>query len=181
MAELIVLLIVIGLGWVFLSIFFPNLNKKRCGYCNEYHRGNKQYWNKAIGKSVITTSARCYELWMKENYICENCNSFGPHTTEVIEHKFKRKYFYFCSLACKENWEINNPEKFYEDFHRQSIPNSVRKTVWNRDGGKCSKCGSKDEIEFDHIIPVAKGGPSTVNNIELLCKTCNRSKSDKIE
>jgi 5-methylcytosine-specific restriction endonuclease McrA len=37
-----------------------------------------------------------------------------------------------------------------------------------------------DEVEFDHIIPHAKGGPMSVENIRLLCRTCNRKKSDSL-
>lgn len=61
------------------------------------------------------------------------------------------------------------------------IQSEIRKIVWVRDEGMCKKCGSKDELEFDHMIPVSKGGNNTVNNIELLCKYCNRNKSAKIE
>ncbi|MBU4140690.1 MAG: HNH endonuclease, partial [Candidatus Omnitrophica bacterium] len=53
-------------------------------------------------------------------------------------------------------------------------------TVWRRDGGKCVKCGSRENLEFDHIIPVVKGGSNTARNVELLCEKCNREKKDKI-
>jgi 5-methylcytosine-specific restriction endonuclease McrA len=66
-------------------------------------------------------------------------------------------------------------------YYRERIPSEVRKEVWNRDGGKCKKCGSRHHIEFDHIVPVSKGGSNSAQNIELLCKKCNRSKHAKIE
>lgn len=37
-----------------------------------------------------------------------------------------------------------------------------------------------DEVEFDHIIPHSKGGPLSVENIRLLCRACNRKKSDSL-
>ncbi len=64
---------------------------------------------------------------------------------------------------------------------RSRIPESVRIEVWRRDGGKCVRCGSRERLEYDHIIPVSKGGSDTARNIELLCEKCNREKSDKIE
>lgn len=64
---------------------------------------------------------------------------------------------------------------------REQIPEEVRIAVWRRDEGKCVKCDSRDKLEYDHIIPVSKGGSNTVRNIELLCEACNRRKKDKIE
>jgi len=64
---------------------------------------------------------------------------------------------------------------------RAAIPSEVRREVWRRDGGKCVKCGSRENLEYDHIIPVSKGGGNTARNIELLCEACNRAKSDEIQ
>jgi len=63
---------------------------------------------------------------------------------------------------------------------REPIPQAVKDMVWNRDGGRCVVCGSNQKLEFDHIIPFAKGGSNTYRNIQLLCEACNRSKSAKI-
>ena len=63
---------------------------------------------------------------------------------------------------------------------RPTIPEKVRVEVWRRDGGKCAKCGSRENLEYDHIIPLSKGGSNTSRNIELLCEKCNRSKSNSI-
>ena len=67
------------------------------------------------------------------------------------------------------------------DNERQAIPSEVRREVWRRDEGKCVKCGSRENLEYDHIIPVIKGGGNTARNIELLCESCNRAKSDLIQ
>ena len=63
---------------------------------------------------------------------------------------------------------------------KRSITQSVKDRVWNRDGGKCVICGTNENLEFDHIIPFSKGGANTYRNIQLLCESCNREKSDKI-
>jgi hypothetical protein len=67
-----------------------------------------------------------------------------------------------------------------EGSRRERIPDSVRVFVWQRDQGKCVKCGNTSRLEFDHIIPIAKGGSNTERNIQLLCETCNRSKGVSI-
>ncbi len=66
------------------------------------------------------------------------------------------------------------------DDKREPIPEEVRNLVWNRDGGKCTKCGNREKLEFDHIVPIARGGSNTARNIELLCERCNREKSDTV-
>lgn len=60
------------------------------------------------------------------------------------------------------------------------IPQDVRNRVWQRYGGRCAECGARDYLEFDHIIPVAKGGSNSEQNVQLLCRRCNLAKSDKI-
>lgn len=68
-----------------------------------------------------------------------------------------------------------------EDYiKREPIPQNVQDRVWNRDGGKCVKCGSTERIEFDHIIPFSKGGTNTYRNLQILCQKCNRQKHNKI-
>jgi len=80
----------------------------------------------------------------------------------------------------------NDPNFFEEHFckdvspKRNHIPSNVKREVWRRDVGRCSKCGSRENLEYDHIIPVSKGGSNTSRNIELLCQSCNRKKSDEI-
>jgi len=59
---------------------------------------------------------------------------------------------------------------------RPKISEAVRHEVWRRDQGRCIKCGSRERLEFDHIVPVTMGGSSTTRNIELLCESCNRQK-----
>jgi hypothetical protein len=63
---------------------------------------------------------------------------------------------------------------------RESISERVRHEVWRRDQGRCVDCGSRERLEYDHIIPISRGGSNTVRNIELRCETCNRRKGAQI-
>lgn len=59
---------------------------------------------------------------------------------------------------------------------REPIPEDVRRAVFRRDGGRCVACGSDELLQFDHVIPVALGGNSTAENLQILCAPCNRAK-----
>lgn len=67
---------------------------------------------------------------------------------------------------------------------RAAIPQHIKAEVWQRDGGRCRECGLDGSggasLEFDHIIPIAKGGANSVGNLQVLCRTCNGRKSDRI-
>lgn len=53
---------------------------------------------------------------------------------------------------------------FYNKTRSRHIPNKIRYAVYLKDEGKCVECGSRADIQFDHIIPFSKGGASTVEN-----------------
>ncbi len=59
---------------------------------------------------------------------------------------------------------------------RRSIPDEVKEFVWRRDRGRCVKCGTQKDIEFDHVVPLSLNGSNTARNLQLLCAACNRSK-----
>ena len=63
---------------------------------------------------------------------------------------------------------------------RMGISYDVRRAVFKRDEGKCQECGSRELIQFDHIIPVALGGSSEPKNLQLLCTSCNRAKAAEL-
>jgi hypothetical protein len=63
------------------------------------------------------------------------------------------------------------------------IPFQTKMRVVRRDNYTCQHCHKHlqdDEVEFDHIIPLAKGGSSDEHNIRLTCHECNADKSDKV-
>ena len=59
---------------------------------------------------------------------------------------------------------------------REPIPREVRLAVWRRDGGRCTECAGDFELQYDHVIPVALGGATSAENLQLLCAGCNRAK-----
>jgi hypothetical protein len=60
------------------------------------------------------------------------------------------------------------------------IPAAIKRAVWKRDDGRCAfrtgnrRCTETSFLEFHHVEPYATGGPATVGNIELRCKSHNQ-------
>lgn len=76
--------------------------------------------------------------------------------------------------------DLTEDEELEEEIDRH-IPSMVKMYVWQRDKGQCVKCGTIERLEYDHIIPVSKGGSNTERNIQLLCERCNRQKGGAIQ
>ena len=65
---------------------------------------------------------------------------------------------------------------------RGKVTNRMRFAIYERDHYRCRKCGRKtNDLEVDHIIPIAKGGKSTFDNLQTLCHRCNYRKGSNIE
>jgi 5-methylcytosine-specific restriction endonuclease McrA len=64
---------------------------------------------------------------------------------------------------------------------RPAISRAVRDAVMERDGFRCRQCQSIRFIEIDHVHPVSKGGGNEISNLQLLCRSCNRQKRDRLD
>jgi len=76
--------------------------------------------------------------------------------------------------------------------HRRSSNNPrhisarVKRAVWERDGGQCTfvsedghRCPADTNLEFDHVLEVARGGEATVEGIRLLCRAHNQYAAER--
>jgi HNH endonuclease len=87
-----------------------------------------------------------------------------------------RRVFKF-KLELTDEDLIPNLTDFKDIDNNRLIPSSVKLEVWKRDKGRCVRCGSQDNLHFDHIIPYSKGGSSlVVENIQILCARHNIAK-----
>lgn len=66
--------------------------------------------------------------------------------------------------------------------HRPKLSRALREAVFARDGRSCLKCGKTDppgqagEVCIDHKVPRHRGGADTIENLQVLCSTCNSIK-----
>ena len=93
-------------------------------------------------------------------------------------------------VALMEDDEIKRNAGIYEylldgdekHLNLRKFSAKIKRAVYERQGGICAKCGGHfdlKQMEADHITPWSAGGKTEINNCQMLCKNCNRRKSDK--
>ena len=66
------------------------------------------------------------------------------------------------------------------------IPAAVKRTVWQRDGGRCAfegahgRCPETGLLEFHHVVPFAAGGETSVGNVQLRCRAHNGYEAEQV-
>jgi hypothetical protein len=143
-----------------------------------------------------------YPLTSKEEVYCEICKNFDSkkqfcnaydsypfgdvippeeYCNEFIIDKAKLEKK---QEADKRKWNQVFWEGKYEEKSNHwiegvdiSISLHVKNEVWKRDQGRCVECGSKEQVDYVHVIPLSRGGSSMIDNIHLLCKECIRKKN----
>jgi len=62
----------------------------------------------------------------------------------------------------------------YTDAWLQLVKLAIRQQPY------CSVCGVTSDLTGDHRVPLAKGGTSTLENVQVLCRSCNSSKGSRV-
>lgn len=136
------------------------------------------YKNQILKPSIhfaLTVTLKC--ATMSGNVYARKRETF---TAEEINKLFRR---------------LNNRRgTFYNDreiwdalcrVERGKVSNKMRFSIYERDDYRCRYCGISGrynksvQLEIDHIIPIAKGGKSTDDNLQTLCRKCNKEKGDR--
>lgn len=143
--------------------------KRKCLYCNEEFIVTKK--NKKFCSQIHQILA-----WQKK-------------TDYPKKYRKKRYYqdpeFRKKILMRNKQWREDNPEKWkkssrkamrkykkkYRKEHPEKFRDWVRIIIKNTLGNKCSKCNSTQNLEIHHKNKDYQN--STINDVELLCKSCH--------
>ena len=174
--------------------------KKICPVCNIEFKSLKS-------RNSVVCSNKCKHklLDKSEIIVCLNCKK--PFKVAPSELKKGKKY---CSKKCFDiaqtgenhpnwrgghrvtslQWAYRNPEYMaYMASKRRAMLKGVEgshtfeewKEVLEKHNYKCAYCGGTERLSKDHIIPISKNGTDYIENIQVLCLSCNSSKGNKLE
>jgi 5-methylcytosine-specific restriction endonuclease McrA len=122
---------------------------------------------------------------------CRKCKEWTP----VSEFTWSSKQCIKCRNARTNRWRSNNTERVREidkvhtgNYRSQKRGNGGRITAdeWNalkkHYNYTCLCCKRREpeiRLSLDHVIPISKGGPNTIENVQPLCDSCNSKKHAK--
>lgn len=84
-------------------------------------------------------------------------------------------------------WRRENPEAWREIERRKQykrkgggvLPNGAFGILVSMYGALCGRCKSETDLTVDHVVPISLGGKSNIENLQILCRSCNSSKSNR--
>lgn len=184
-----------------------HMAKSLCGTCynREWRANNPEKARAARSRHYEKHSekvrewARQYRLKNPEKVINHNRKWYRDHREEVLARGrlWREKHpTYFCQ------WRRDNPEKVRANTLRWHQENPERRAIYKAHRkalelavpntltvdqicckfliGHCFYCGSSEDLELDHFIPISRGGGTTLGNTVIACKKCNSSKRAKL-
>lgn len=113
-------------------------------------------------------------------------NMFNEHSNDAVDPKLLETRV----AALMIDDEVTKKKGIYEYLLTgnekyliiRSFTEAQKRAMFERQAGVCPSCNNKFEInqmEADHITPWCDGGKSNNDNGQMLCRECNRRKSNK--
>jgi 5-methylcytosine-specific restriction endonuclease McrA len=156
------------------ACFGESLRKfKTCAHCGETFSGDSRrtYCSKACSYAARRIDGA---RWKDPDQIKAYMREYRKATKE--QHNLRNAKW----AKANRDKRNANQRKRRDIGHGKGFIGRVRRELIERYGEVCLRCGSTDHVQVDHVIPVALGGPNVIENMQLLCRSCNVAKSDTI-
>jgi 5-methylcytosine-specific restriction endonuclease McrA len=102
----------------------------------------------------------------------------GKKKVEVVEYHERT-----VRSGSLREWKVPSVIRFIEAVTPEiCVVKFSRENIYTRDKGVCQYCGTQvklSEFEYEHVVPRAKGGKTTWENIVVACTPCNQKKGGR--
>lgn len=85
-----------------------------------------------------------------------------------------------CITVVHPNPTIVGSKKPSAAQSKRKISPRLSRAVMERDAYRCVTCGTHVDLTCDHIIPESRGGPTSINNLQTMCRPCNLAKGARL-
>lgn len=100
---------------------------------------------------------------------CSVCGTLTQGLSRCAAHQTKRPSRFDTRTDRPSAWR-----RGYDAEWRRLSRALISENPW------CVECGSREDLTADHIVPLAAGGESIASNVQVLCRSCNGTKSGKM-
>lgn len=139
-------------------------------------------------------SNKCYGDWRSENIVEQNHPDWkGGDVTKECEwcgdeyeaRRYRADESRFCGQMCYAAWKSENESGQDSPLWKggKNVTDAVRKQLhgenWHlisqrlRRGSDCRMCGTTEELQVHHIVPILAGGLNGDWNLMVLCPSCH--------
>jgi ATP adenylyltransferase len=122
---------------------------------------------------------------LSSHRVVERDGDFVSLTTELRTLEQKARIRMLCEMKLQEFIQRRGLGIWdYRLLETDPVPDDLRYQALKASGGRCALCGAtKNEqpLDVDHIIPRSRGGENVLENLQVLCAKCNRTKGNKDE
>lgn len=122
----------------------------RCGSCGEFFPRGGFYKNKRTLLGLTSECRKCHAQTA--------IKSRNPETSKANKRR---------------NEARRRARKFAASGNVSTKDLRVLEILW---GGACLKCGNIKNLQWDHVVPLARGGDHSIGNLQRLCRNCNERK-----
>ncbi len=178
-------------------------------YYAQYEEAPRFYTFEEVDRNKLDISKIAQHIWDNKMDECEKAkyidNLWDSGDDNILRLFFGRK-LYFLKQFDIEMLKIAHPDVYEKEIvkygknYLESLPlheigkirpdlekmlrdSTFEKYTDSEGNYYCACCGFKDRtrspFQVDHIIAMNNGGKSVVENLQILCRSCNYRKSDK--
>jgi 5-methylcytosine-specific restriction endonuclease McrA len=180
------------------------MSEKTCIKCSGIKTGNDNSYCKSCKKEKSRAWRASNKDYYKKYYLDnkKTIDQYQKTYQEANPEKIKenKRSYQKRNPLSTNNWKIKNPEKLRAYYRKREALKRTNKhspyteeNIMSTYGRLCNQCGLEIDmtaprqtgkpgwengLQIDHLIPISKGGPDTLENVRPTHGLCNLRKSN---